>query len=132
MESTILQWNKPLGRIECPYAYRWVINLGLFSIRLHKWVAPDDTRAMHDHPYEFMTVVLWGGYDDHNEKGIDRLSFGSIRFRRATYKHYVVPYVKPTWTLLITGPFWRQWGFWKDGKFIRREKWFQKYGHICD
>lgn len=132
MENRILRWNEPLGKPECPYAYRWVINLGLFSIRLHKWIASDDRRAMHCHPYSFVTLVLWGGYYDHNEAGIDKLGVGSLRFRPATYKHFVEPWARPTWTLLLTGPFYRQWGFWPNGRFVRREKWFAEHGHVCD
>jgi hypothetical protein len=60
-----LTWNQPLGEPECPYAYRWVLNLGpLGSIRLHRWIRSDDKRAKHDHPADFVTLVLKGSYTD--------------------------------------------------------------------
>ncbi len=33
------------------------------------------------------------------------------------------------WTLLLFGREWRDWGFFVDGKFWRRNKYFFKYGH---
>lgn len=132
VNDKIIRWNEPLGNKECPYAYRWVINLGLFSIRVHKWVASDDKRAMHDHPYWFFTLVLFGSYDDHSEGKVERLTPCCLRFRRAAHKHYVQPVKTPCWTLLVTGPFVRNWGFYPNGKFLRREKYFAQYGHICD
>lgn len=61
----LLTWKEPLGRPECPYMVRWVLNLGpLGSIRLHHWWRSDDRRAKHDHPADFVTLVLKGSYDD--------------------------------------------------------------------
>lgn len=57
-------WGQRLGREECPYMRRWVLNLGLFAIRLHHWSGSDDERHLHDHPWPFLTIVLKGGYTD--------------------------------------------------------------------
>lgn len=58
-------WRQQLGRPECPYMERWVLNLGrLGSIRLHHWIRSDDKRAKHDHPADFITLVLKGSYED--------------------------------------------------------------------
>jgi hypothetical protein len=132
MENKIVRWNEPLGDPRCPYCIRYVLNLGIFAIRLHKWVGSDDTRAMHDHPYCFITIPLSGSYEDWSVNRIELLRLGKIRYRSANYRHYVVPIDKPCWTLVISGPFIRQWGFWKNGKFIRREKYFKEFGHVCD
>src|SRR5437667_12181929 len=32
------RWREPLGKAECPYAYRTILNLGLFSVRVHHWM----------------------------------------------------------------------------------------------
>src|SRR5947209_8627769 len=88
-------WRQPLGRPECPYAYRWVLPLGpLGSLRLHHWVASDDLRASHNHPSDFITIILKGGYHDYQEdddglKLIEPLKTGDIRFRKASHRHKV-------------------------------------------
>lgn len=59
-----ITWHQELGDPRCPYLIRWLIDLRLFSIRLHHWVRSDDKRAMHDHSWWFLTFVLAGGYTD--------------------------------------------------------------------
>lgn len=122
-----------MGKSECPYAYRWVINLGLFSIRLHHFLRSDDKRHFHDHAWWFLTLVLKGSYTDVSPQGNDVLTAGSIRFRPAKHPHYVDVAEGGCWTILITGPMTRKWGFWVNGKFKRPLKYFHKFGHPpCD
>jgi hypothetical protein len=99
------------------------------SLRLHRWVKPDDDRAFHDHPWWFLTIVLRGGYTDRGPQGDDRLRVGSVRFRAALHRHTVIPGPHGAWTLLVTGPIARPWGFWLGGKFRKANKWFARYGH---
>jgi hypothetical protein len=55
------------------------------------------------------------------------------RLRRAEHRHTVV--TSGCWTLLLTGPERRTWGFWEprpsDGKmrFVKQNKWFYANGH---
>jgi len=108
--------------------HRWVLDFGVFAIRLHRWFSSDDARAFHDHPWWFLTLVLWGGYTDVSPEGRDALGVGSVRFRPAHHKH-TVEISRPTWTLLVTGPPARRWGFWIDGKLRKRDKYFATHGH---
>jgi hypothetical protein len=122
-----------LGLPECPYMRRWVLDFGLFALRVHRWEASDDKRAFHDHAWWFLTLVLWGSYVDVSPSGRDRLRFGSIRFRRADHKHTVEVQRRGTWTLLVTGPVARRWGFWVGEKLFKRDKYFATHGHHpCD
>ncbi len=57
-------WRQRLGKKECPYLTRWVLDLWLFSIRLYHWTSSDDPRAMHNHGSWFVSLVLRGGYTD--------------------------------------------------------------------
>jgi hypothetical protein len=133
VESFQLRWNEPLGKPECPYAYRWVLNFGLFALRVHHFVRSDDKRHFHDHGWWFLTFVLKGSYVDVSPDGRDQLRAGSIRFRKATHKHYVEVPKGGVWTFLITGSNSRKWGFWIGDKFKRPLKYFDKYGHPpCD
>ncbi len=123
-------WREPLGLPECPYVIRWKLELKSGrSLRLHHWLKADDDRAFHDHPWWFLTVVLRGGYMDDSPVGQDFLYAGSVRFRRALHQHTVRPYADGAWTLMVTGPKSRPWGFWKDGKFVKHNKWFFRFGH---
>lgn len=128
------KWKEPLGDEKCPYCYRWVLNLGLFSLRLHHWVASDDNRALHDHPYWFITFILKGRYYDVTEKKVEKMSVGTLRYRRRRHTHTVM--LQPNeecWSLLLTGPKIHRWGFHlPDGRYLRSERYFRRFGkHPC-
>lgn len=126
-------WRQQLGRSECPYAERWVLNLYFFSIRLHHFIRSDDARAFHDHPWWFITMVLRGGYTDRSPDGDDHLGVRSIRYRPALHKHTIVVDSGGVWTVLITGPQTRRWGFWVNNKWKKSNKYFFEHGHHpCD
>ena len=129
----LIRWGERLGLPTCPYAIRWRLELPFGSLRVHHWLAPDDSRAFHDHPWWFLTLVMRGGYTDRSIAGEDHLRAGSIRYRPALHRHTVYPGTGGAWTLLITGPPARSWGFWPNGKFRKANKWFLTYGHHpCD
>jgi hypothetical protein len=109
---------------------RWRLFTPAGSLRVHRWLAPDDDRAFHDHPWAFLTVVVRGGYTDRSPAGADHLQAGSVRYRPALHRHTVVPDPGGAWTVMLTGPVRRQWGFWAGGaKFIKPNKWFASRGH---
>lgn len=104
---------------------------GLFgrSVMLHRIVRPDQDRDPHDHPWDFWTLVLKGGYVEHiyhqpyktrpRNPGIDKPEAvvrmpGDRSFRPATHLHRIdsLPF-GDAWTLVMTkrreG---HQWGFW--------------------
>lgn len=128
-----IRWNEPLGKEECPYAYRWVLNLGIISFRIHHFIRSDDSRYLHSHPWWFLTFVLKGSYVDVSSEGRDQLTKGSIRFRKAKHLHYVEVPKDGVWTFLITGPPKNKWGFLVKNKIIRPLKYFHQFGHPpCD
>jgi hypothetical protein len=120
-----------MGLAECPYATRWILNFGLFTIRLHHWVKSDDLRYPHNHPWWFITLVLKGHYLDVTNDGPyggEHMWAGKCRFRPADHSHKV-KVLMPTWTLLLTGPNVHKWGFFVDGKFKKANKYFFEQGH---
>lgn len=126
-------WKKQLlGDPQCPYIHRWLLlNLYFFSIRFHHFLRSDDNRALHDHSGWYVTILLWGEYDDVSDEGTVKLRAPSIAFRRATHRHTVR--TRGVWTLFILGRETRVWGFWPEGRFKRREKYFKRFGHHpCD
>jgi hypothetical protein len=48
-----------------PYLIRWAINTPLLGIKLHHILRSDEDRDLHDHPWSFLSVILWGGYWEH-------------------------------------------------------------------
>ncbi len=118
-----------LGLPDCPYLVRWSVETKLGALRLHHWLAPDDARAFHDHPWSFFTWVIKGGYTDTSPNRADHLASGSWRFRHAHHRHTVCPDPAGAWTLLVTGPPIRKWGFWVGDRFVKANKYFATYGH---
>lgn len=121
-------WRQKLGPANCPYVVRWVVDFGFFSIRLHHWLKSDDTRHFHDHAWDFVSVVLWGNLTDRTASGNEKRRWLSVKRFSAEHKHMVVV-EKPAWTLLFCGKDRRQWGYWVNGKFRRRNKYYHEHGH---
>lgn len=124
-----IHWRERLGLPECPYVVRWRVQFPFGSLRVHHWLASDDLRAVHDHPWWFVTLVLRGGYTDRSPAGDEHLRAGSLRYRPALHRHTVVPGPGGAWTVLVTGRPLRAWGFWLGQKFIKANKWFLTHGH---
>jgi hypothetical protein len=123
-----------IGRPECPYMTRWVLNFGLFSLRLHRWNSGDDDRHYHDHPWDFLVFVLKGWYWNETRLGWETMGAFTVRFRRAEHRHAVLKPddEPPCWTFLICGPKRRKWGFWIGEKFKKANKYFFENGkHPC-
>lgn len=132
-KGIIIKMREQLGLDSCPYLVRWRIETPKGSVRLHHWLGPDDDRAFHDHPWSFVTFVLKGGYTDKNLDGEQHLRAPAIQYRSATHQHTVYPDAGGAWTIIVTGPKVRNWGFWLDGKFRKANKWFLTFGHHpCD
>lgn len=129
-----ITWGQRVGEPGCEYLRRWVLNFGkLGSIRLHHWTGSDDDRALHDHPWWFVTLVLQGGYTDitetDGERHADHVRAPAVRFRPALHAHTVQVDCDGAWTLLITGPVSRDWGFYTPGGWKRMRRYFREHGH---
>jgi hypothetical protein len=119
---------------------RWYLGLGrLGSIRLHHWFRSDDRRFKHDHPSDFITLILKGSYTDLGDEHDERMTPGTVRRRRAEHRHTVAVDPGGCWTLCFFFPNRRPWGFWVprrlDGtlKFKKANKFFHEHGHHpCD
>lgn len=123
----------------------WVIPRNPYlNIYLHQFLADDEDRALHDHPWPSMSIILKGGYIEHmfvpgygHETMQVARKVGRFIFRKATHAHRVelnktvvctssnpdvdcgddrckwhhLKIAIPAWTLFITGPWQRTWGF---------------------
>lgn len=124
-----------IGGKEKPYLLRWyVIPLNRWlNVYYHHFLRSDDDRALHDHPYCFVSWLLRGSYFEIQPDGLWVRNEGSIRFRRATARHRIMlqrkfwPYPndnpeEAVQTLFITGPRVRDWGFWCPKGFVPWQK----------
>lgn len=90
---------------------------------VHRFLRSDDDRALHDHPWSWVTVLLDGSYWEHVPADLDypagptvrrRRTAGDIVVRReAAYPHRVeLDEGRPVTTLFLTAEKSREWGFW--------------------
>lgn len=107
-----------VGSPHDPYMERWwlIPRNKWFNVYLHHFLQSDDNRALHDHSYWNMSFILRGAYLEHMSKGkhpyIPRYRGRfAIVFRRPTTAHRIELKWGPVWTLFITGPRVREWGF---------------------
>lgn len=103
------------------YLERWhlIPRNPFFNVYLHRFIGSDDDRALHDHPWWSVSILLRGslaevsrtdqpGYRT-KRRIIDR--FRPV-FRSAEYAHRLeLLGDAPAWTLFLTGPVVREWGF---------------------
>jgi len=127
--------DKIIGSVDDPYLLRWYIipRNNYFNIYLHKFLKSDDDRALHDHPWLFnASILLKGNYAEYTFQSVGytflksrsrfagRLSGFRFRWGKEPHRIKLIPSGKlkwgkiveqPVWTLFITGPIVRQWGF---------------------
>lgn len=103
-----------------PYLSRLrMIQTPFFSVYLHKIHQHDVDPDLHDHPWSFISIVLWGGYIEMRPDPLyitravsSKRGFLSVGYRRAEDLHRIIELSRyPTWTLVFTGPRRRKWGF---------------------
>lgn len=123
-----IRWKEALGKPECPYLYRWTFLFFGFSVRLHHWIRSDDKRFFHDHPSNFISIVLKGHYTNVTPEGRKEVRAGSFWYARADQRHYLDIPKDGAWTLLFFGKPYRKWGFWVGEKLVRPLKYFHRYG----
>lgn len=113
------------------YMRRWyVVATPWGQILLHHILLPDAARALHDHPFSFVSVILRGGYTEEREwlrpngepmirhwpsgrphHTQHRMRTGRWHFMRAEGLHRIAELHGDCWTLVLTGPRRRVWGF---------------------
>lgn len=97
-----------------PYLLRWWIipRNPIFNIYLHNFKRSDDGRALHDHMYCNMSILLEGCYTEHTKKGKNVLCAGDWKIRWSGKEAHRIELTHgDCWTIFITGPRYRQWYF---------------------
>lgn len=115
-----------IGGTERPYMLRWFLipRNRFFNVYHHLILRSDDDRALHDHPWWSVSIVLDGQMLEVLPGEVRRyVKTGDIVLRRAASAHRLELREHTSCaTLFITGPRIREWGFhcpqgwkhWKD------------------
>lgn len=139
-----------IGGPDNPYMRRWWVlpRNRWFNVYLHHFLRSDDDEALHDHPWWNLSWILRGRYleivpknqqEPTAEHTVRFRMAGDFAFRKAEFAHRVAllriwapgmprPIERACWTLFITGPRIREWGFhcprgwkhWKDFTAFRK------------
>lgn len=81
-------------------------------------ILESDQSAMHDHPWDFVSVILAGSYVESTPAGECEFGPGSVLVRRAEELHRLTLPSGPVWTFIVVGPARRRWGFHTDDGWI--------------
>lgn len=115
-----------------PYLTRWIVfECGWFGFYVHKFWDSDYERALHDHPWNFVSIVLKGSYLEWTDNTVITRKAGSIAYRSCTHKHRVeLTDKKPVWTLMFVSKRLRPWGFWPSTGWCHWRK-FDQENNVC-
>lgn len=123
----------PKSKLARAIAERFAVN-----VYLHRFMRSDDDRALHDHPWANISLLLEGSYMEHvfqeKPKGVTNGheynvpetwikmhtagGWGGLSMRSAETAHRIELFKdkqgkeQPVWSLFITGRKERSWGFW--------------------
>lgn len=105
-----------------PYLERYMLaRIGGKTFFLHRFLASDPDRGLHDHPWDLSwSLIVGGGYkekrlmmrDGKPWMTVRRLSAGMVNVIRGDDFHQVVMEPgRPAWTIFCHGPRVKKWGF---------------------
>src|SRR5688572_1995771 len=105
-----------------PYLIRYyLLKTKYIRIVLHRILLSDDD-CLHDHPWNFISLILKGGYFEKFEDVNGNIKYKwygvfSLLFRKAEWKHSLrLAPGKRALTLVLMFKYKREWGFWtKNG-----------------
>lgn len=129
----------PITHMGDEYMARWIIYVAGCTLRLHRFARGDERgpTGLHNHPFWFVTFPLhtyreeywkpcvWcGGEDGHGRPvscGGGQILTRTVRrfrfhFRGHSFRHRVCALARvPVWTIVLSGRYTQQWGFFPDG-----------------
>jgi hypothetical protein len=108
-----------------------------FAIYIHRILRSDEDLHPHSHPWKFISLILFGGYNEELYIGqLDQVSIvpriiftKTINFyqplsliKRDQKSFHHITLVKPTTTLVLTYGKRIDWGYLVDGKFVEHKE----------
>jgi hypothetical protein len=138
--SSRLTLQRSDGRV---FLDRWGWECKRFGIFLHHIGAPDPGVDLHNHPWPFVSFVVWGGYKEvranHDyamlfaaaeldDRGFlrKRLLWTFKRFRMED-AHRIISVKRHTWTIVFRGRARRPWGFYTPDGYMTAKEYENSY-----
>lgn len=103
-----------IGGRDNPYLLRWwlIPRNPVFNVYVHLFLRSDEDRALHTHPWlANLSWLLEGQYLEHTPAGSFTRITGDVKARWGRAAHRIELTNGPCWTVFITGPRVRSWGF---------------------
>lgn len=93
------------------------------SIWLHGIYKADQDKHLHNHPWDFKSIVLKGSYIEQTPLGNKRQYPGKFNSRNGADYHKILELLSPVvYTLFFVSKPKREWGYRVRGEFIQHEK----------
>lgn len=80
------------------------------TARFHQ-ILRSDVADLHDHPWDFISVILSGTYIETTPSSEQEFGPGSVLVRTAEQLHRLTLPSGPVWTFITISPARRRWGF---------------------
>lgn len=116
-------YTSHIGEAGNPYMRRWILTTPVGAIRLHHIIRADRDRYLHDHPFDFVSIILKGFYVEElplNRSGANARPGGPRMSRvvrwvnraRAQEFHRISEVSEGgVWTLVFAQKSMKPWGF---------------------
>lgn len=119
--NRLIRERKPdfvIGGPLAPYLLRWFVipRNPVLNVYVHEFHRSDDDRALHDHPWINLSILITGEYTEHTIRAggvhVRRVRrAGDLVARGPRHAHRIELHAGRCRTLFITGPRLRSWGF---------------------
>jgi hypothetical protein len=104
-----------------------LLKLKSFSLKIHRFRRGDE--EIHDHPWPFVSLVVWRSYMEVTPQDAIKRGWLSLRYRPAQWAHKVcVEQGKDAWTICATFGRAREWGFLSNGQWIQHDDYRRNNG----
>ena len=113
-----------VGPPDDPYMLRWhYMRTPIGGKYFHEFRRDDDDRALHDHPWPSVSVLLGGiireiyappgtNPSDKSQHAVRLIRPGDVIYRSSKFAHRVELVTSRAFTVFYVGPRLRDWGFW--------------------
>ena len=125
LPKKVLEIRSKKGKL---HFQRWrlieILGRGIF---IHHFTRSDKDLHLHDHPWDFYSLVLKGGYVELTKDGTVTRNPGDFGFIAAEKLHQIKSLLTDSsWTLIFRGKRKRVWGYDVDGEWVDNIKYRQR------
>lgn len=129
MKKKIIYGCEARGDADSAYLTRYtLVDRPNWQLCLHYFYR-SDADELHDHPWDFWSLILWRGYIEQTKTGRQRKWPLMLLHRKAEHAHRVVLVnKKPAITLVLMFKRRREWGFFTPKGWQLWNKYFKENG----